>query len=158
MHNVSVCSHGFEGSIGASCEIDDDCMHSSSASRIMGGVCTEGKCACNLYAAGTDCKVVKQSKAGKANGVRLLLNVAIEQDAAIYSAKNSPSASGATICLHSRLDDMNSGTRVLAPPSMVTDVSIGQGVTKETNFPYKNCLKTSITDGSLCRLNCVRRV
>jgi len=92
--------------------------------------------ACNLCAAGTDCKVVKQSKAGKANGVRLVLNVAIEQDAAIYPAKNSGWASGATIFLHSRLDDMNSGTRVLVPPSMVTDVSIGQGVTKETNFPY----------------------
>jgi hypothetical protein len=135
-HDVSVCSHRFEGSIGASCEIDDDCMHSSGSSRIKGGVCTEGKCACNLCAAGTDCKVVKQSKAGKANGVRLVLNMAIEQDAAIYSAKNSRWASGATIFLHSRLDDMNSGTRVLAPPSMVTDVSISQGVTKETNFPY----------------------
>ena len=152
----SLLSHGFEGKIGEPCESDEDCQHGSSK-RLNGGVCTNNKCACNLCKLGSGCGVIKQSKAGRGNGVRLVLNVAVQQDAAVASAQNSRWASGASVFLHSRLDDMNAGTRILAPPGMATDVSMGQSVFKETNFPYTNCSKMSITDSSLCKLNCVRR-
>jgi hypothetical protein len=150
-------SHGFEDRIGDSCVTDEDCAHTS-GSRVTGGMCKDNKCVCNLCKAGGDCKVARQSKPGKGSGARLVLDVAMEQDAAVSSAQNSRWASGATVFLHSRLDDMGAGTRVLAPPGMATDVSIGQGVAREANFPYTNCSASTITDGGLCRSNCLRRV
>jgi len=142
---------------------DTDCEHASYheetvLTRLHGGTCKSGKCACTACAAEEGCKIVKQWQTGKGHGPRLALNVPVDEDAAVYSAQQSRWTSGAAVFLHSRLDDMNAGARLLAPPGMSTDVSIGQEISAETNFPYTNCSRISITDGLLCKKNCLRSV
>lgn len=74
-HTLNPC-HDFP--VGQECEEDEDCQ-SELGPRVEGGTCRSGVCECTLCKAGSDCKVISQLKPGRGEGVRVVLNVAVDQ-------------------------------------------------------------------------------
>mmetsp|Transcript_55218 Transcript_55218/g.112957 ORF Transcript_55218/g.112957 Transcript_55218/m.112957 type:complete len:921 (+) Transcript_55218:100-2862(+) len=153
-HTINPC-HGFP--VGQECEADEDCAHDLGA-RIPGGRCNGGMCECTKCKAGSDCKVLQQLKPGKGEGIRMVLNVAVDQDAQIMSAEKARWSPGALVHMHSFLNDKSLEGGVSAAPGRVTDILIGQStLRKAKKFPWTNCSTTSISSATLCQTSCLKR-
>jgi len=153
-HTFNPC-HGIP--IGDKCESDADCAHVTKT-RGQGGKCnSEGRCTCDLCKAGSGCKPAVQLKAGAGKGVRFILNVAVDQDAAIKSAVSSRWATGAVVHMHTAHDATALAAAVAASPGRATDIVLGQEVTIKKPFPFSSCTTVNEVDPEVCEAACLAR-
>uniref|UniRef100_A0A7S0EM62 Uncharacterized protein n=1 Tax=Hanusia phi TaxID=3032 RepID=A0A7S0EM62_9CRYP len=155
-HTFNPCQ-GFP--VGDGCTSDADCEHMYDKS-LKGGICdpTKKTCQCTLCKSGKDCKIAKQLNPGRGNGIRMVLNVATDQDATLTAASKARWNAGAIVHFHSHYDDGNLGEAYTVPPGKVTNFGIARENFKEQLYPFTNCSKWYNVDPSVCQLNCLRRL
>ena len=138
-HTFNPCT-GFP--VGTPCEEDAECDHDLNKNAITsknsslpkhaqveGGFCeSDAKprtCQCRLCKAGTGCKQGVQSRAGRGNGMRMMLNAAVDEDAPIGSAGRSQWSPGVMVHMHSHFDQGQTKDAFVVPPGQVACESEG---------------------------------
>ena len=159
--------------VGKECEEDSECSNelnflASSKkdaelpawAKVGGGYCDKvtRTCACSKCQHGKDCKLAVQTKSGKGNGLRLILNSAVEEDTPVTSAENGRWSPGVVVHMHSEFDKGLLSQGLIAAPGKVVDATIQKAEYTELKYPWTNCSMSYNTDRSLCRANCLRRV
>ena len=130
--------------------------------KIEGGHCDKEEtvpvCKCKSCMAGKDCKHAVQTRKGKGNGMRLILNAAVNEEPLVNSASSAQWAPGVIVHLHSEFDRGMTSKAMSVSPGQVVDVALQRNEYKEMIYPFTNCSSTFNIDESLCRTNCLRRV
>jgi hypothetical protein len=158
--------------VGNKCEEDSDCQHSLNKksfsgadselpkfAQVGGGYCDQdvGKCKCSSCEQGKDCRQVVQTRAGVGNGVRLMLNAAVEEDTPVTSAENNRWSPGVLVHMHTAFDKGLLSEALVVPPGQVMDVAVQKNMYSELAYAFTNCSDTFNIDPSVCRTNCLRR-